>query len=76
VFGPARTLSLLIDGATRSAAEALAQLMMDGPIAGTSATARAAELAAKAEAWTATMVEVRELEWFAFEPDEGTGRPA
>ena len=76
VFGPARTLSELIDGATRSSAEALAQLVVDRPIAGTSATARAAELAATAETWAVTMVEVRELEWFVFEPDEGTGRPA
>ena len=76
VCGRAGTLSELIDGATRSAAEALAQVVSDRQIAKTSGTARAAALAANVEAWMATMVELRELEWFVFEPDDGTGRPA
>ena len=76
VFGPARSLSQLIDGATRSAAEALAQMMLKQRIGGTSGAAKAAELAASVEAWMTTVVEVRELEWFVFDPDEGTGRPA
>jgi hypothetical protein len=76
VFGPARSLSQLIDGVTRSAVEALAEVLWDEQIAGTSGTARAADLTATVEAWMTTMIEVRELEWFVFDPDEGTGRPA
>ena len=76
VFGPARSLSQLIDGATRSAVEALAEALWDQRIACTSGTARAAKLAACVAAWMTTIVEVRELEWFVFDPDEGTGRPA
>jgi len=76
VLGPARILPELIDGATRSATEALARKASERQIAGTSGTARAAELAANVEAWMARWSRSVSSSGSVFEPDDGTGGPA
>ena len=60
-------VSQLIDSATRSAAEALAEAIQRERIATGPGTARAAELAGVVASWMATMVEVRQVEWFEFQ---------